>query len=109
MGPVTHDLYVVGVVILAATIIPGTFVPIFYGTQFPWKQFLEGKAVLISSTGLALLIDLAMLFRVIPIPLPVMLVIADAVYLVIFVGVMYKAVALIRNWRRSRRETPVDK
>lgn len=104
MGPVTHDIYLIGVVIVILLTIPANAVPIFYALKFPWRQFDEGKAVMISTIGLALLVDLALVFRVVPLPLWSRVVIADIVYTVILAGSTYKLVVLIRNWRRSRRE-----
>lgn len=101
MGPVTHDIQVVhaiGVIIIMILAVPVTIVPIFYYFVFPWREYLEGKAVMISAVGLALLVDLSLLFKIADIPLVVKLGIADGVYALVLVGSIYKLAALIRNW-----------
>lgn len=55
---------VIAVVLIIATAIPATLFALIYGFTVPWWETLIGKAMLISSTALALLVDISLLYRV---------------------------------------------
>ena len=80
-----------------------TLVPIVYGLLQPWWRSLTGRALMTSTVGLALLIDLSLIFRAWDGHLQTKREIALAIYVLICAGSWLMLLALVRAQLRSRR------
>jgi hypothetical protein len=87
---------------------PATLVPILYGFTARWWASLSGRALMTSALGLALLIDLSLMFRSWEGHVDLKQRIALVVYALICVGAWLMLFSLIRvQWRALRgRRTP---
>ncbi|HJR90230.1 MAG TPA: hypothetical protein VJ782_08765 [Aeromicrobium sp.] len=83
---------------------PVNLFPILYGVGAPWWRSIEGQAIMIATTGLALLIDLALMARVADLSEPTMNVLRVAVFGVIILGAYWKLAALLRVQYLKRRQ-----
>lgn len=82
---------------------PATMVPILYAVAARWYKTLEGRALMASSLALALLIDLALLFRAWDGHLLFKRQIALGVYALICVGAWLMFLFVARSaWRAMR-------
>lgn len=83
-----------------------TAFPILYGLFWPWHTTPQGRAIFTKSVGMALLVDLAVLYRLFPDHLPPKAVVASFVYAVILAGQIGLVVALLLSWHHRRNEAP---
>lgn len=92
----------ISLVILA---IPVTIFPFLYCWLADWSRYREGRASMVSSTALMLLVDISVINSVwLHIVDPfVALVINELVFIAIFIGSTYKIVSLLRAQLGSRR------
>lgn len=51
-------------VLLIAAAPPATLFPLIYGLALPWYRSLVGRALMTSSVGLGLLVDISLVYRV---------------------------------------------
>jgi hypothetical protein len=75
---------------------PATLFPILYAFR-PWYRSLIGRALMTHSVGLALLIDISLLYKAFGDDYPGRDIVRLAVYSVILVGVTGQCIALIRS------------
>ena len=80
-----------------------TLVPIIYGITASWWRSLTGRALMTSAVGLALLIDLSLIFRAWDGHLQTKREIALVIYVLICAGSWLMLLALVRAQLRSRR------
>lgn len=75
---------------------PATLFPIRYAFR-PWYRSLIGRALMIHSVGLALRIDISLLYKAFGDDYPGRDIVRLAVYTLIWLGVTFQCVALIRS------------
>lgn len=100
---------IVAVVLIIATAIPATLFALVYGFTVPWWETLIGKAMLISSTALALLVDITLLYRVFGDDYYLREVVLMFVLQLISQGAWWKWGALIREKWRAWRDRRVER
>lgn len=76
--------------------------PILYAYIFNWRRSPEGRAVMNLSIGLALLVDIAVLYALVP-WFPGKPIVAAGVYVLILLGMARFTVVLVRGLREQRR------
>lgn len=84
--------------------------PVLYAKYFPWRATKEGRAVVLSWVGLALLIDAATFYMLVP-SFPGKPLVAVVIYAVILVGLIRWTVVLLRLLKvcsRRRAKTRRD-
>lgn len=94
----TLDVIALG--LLLVMVPAATAFPILYAWQ-PWSSEAVGRALMLSSVGLALLVDFAVLYRLLDGEIPPG--VRVVVYLLIAVGMYYQLFNLVRAQRRRRR------
>lgn len=87
---------VIALILVLAMAPPATLFPILYAFR-PWWKSLIGRALMTHSVGLALLIDISLLYKAFGDDYPGRDVVRLAVYAVILVGVTGQCIALIRS------------
>lgn len=92
------------VVIVAAIAPPATLFAIIYGFTVPWWETMIGRAMLISSTGLALLVDISLLYQVFGDNYAARDVVRLSVFLIVCAGAWWKFAALVNEKLAARRE-----
>ena len=79
---------------------------LLYSFTSPWRQSLTGWALWQSSTGLALLVDVALLYQFLGDDYALRDMVRLTVYSWIMVGAWLKLIALLREKRRAMRGEP---
>jgi hypothetical protein len=96
---------VIAVILVAATAPPATLFALIYGFTSPWWRTAIGRALLVSSTALALLVDISLLYQAFGDNYAL----RDAVRLTVFslvcAGAWMKFGALVVEKVRARRPT----
>lgn len=97
-----------GLVFIVLGAIPATAFPFAYAyvARGIWWREPSGRALIVSSTALALLLDLSLLFRVVTLPPYASLVVVLVVVALIAAGAWLKLGALLHEWRQGRRSVP---
>lgn len=102
----TADKLAVAMILAAAPAV--TLFPIVYGLTSPWRRHLLGWGLLMSSTGLALLIDISLAYQWLGDDYALRDAVRLTVYALIVVGawIMLAALVLVkvRAFREHRRE-----
>lgn len=91
-----------------ATAVPATLFIVLYAFTVPWWSTMIGRALLVSSTALALLIDLSALYHVLGADYLGRDLVRLAVLALVFLGASLKLTALLgEKWaaRKARRDT----
>jgi hypothetical protein len=87
--------------------VPGvTLFAILYGFFRPWYRTLPGAAVFISSTGLALLVDITVIYEIFGDDYPGRNFVRQFVFTWIMLGAYTKLGGLIYIWHRDRKAQP---
>lgn len=94
--------HVIAIMIIVA-FPPVNLFPLLYGVGAPWWRSIEGQAVMLATTGLALLIDLSLMARVFQLSEPTLDVLRVTVFGVIILGAYWKLAMLIRLQYLRRR------
>ena len=95
------DTVAVLLVLVAAP--PATLFPLIYGFTVRWWTFWIGRALLTSSVGLALLIDISLLYKWLGDDYLLRDIVRLTVYAIIAVGAWLKLASILIEKRRSRR------
>lgn len=103
-GALTPWAEVAALVIVAAIAPPATLFAIIYGLTVPWWATTIGRAMLISSTGLALLVDISLLYQVFGENYALRDWVRLSVFMIVCLGAWYKFGALVLEKVRARRE-----
>jgi hypothetical protein len=94
---------VVALVLVAGIAPPATLFAIIYGLTVPWWQTLIGRAMLVSSAGLALLVDISLLYQWLGDDYAQRDTVRLAVFGLVFLGAWFKFLALmLEKWRAHR-------
>lgn len=88
-------------VLVLAMVIPATLGPILYGFFVPWYRHHVGRALLVSWTGLGLLVDISVAYQIWGDDYPGRDAVRLVVFTVILCGLWYKF--LIFLWLSRRR------
>lgn len=86
---------------------PLTLFPFFYAwiARGVWWRASAGRALMVSTTGLALLVDISLAYQVFGDDYPYRDVVRNTVYALIAAGAWLKFGSLIYEWRKGRRES----
>lgn len=86
-------------VLIASMVVPATLFPVVYATR-PWYRTMIGRALMTMSVGMALLVDISLLYRFFGDDYPG----RDAVRLIVFgiiaAGLWYQFLALLATPKR---------
>jgi hypothetical protein len=94
---------VVALILVAGIAPPATLFAIIYGFTVPWWQTLIGRAMLVSSAGLALLVDISLLYQWLGDDYAQRDTVRLAVFGLVFLGAWFKFLALmLEKWRAHR-------
>lgn len=93
-----------GVWLVMAMVLPATANPILYGYVTHWRRSGEGRALMGMFVSLAALVDLAVLYYVLP-WFPGKPIVAAGVYAAILVGMVRFTAILVRTLLEQRRES----
>jgi hypothetical protein len=88
---------------------PATLFAIIYGFTVPWWQTVIGRAMLVSSTGLALLVDISLLYNWLGDDYAARDVVRLSVFTIICLGAWWKFAALVREKLAARRDHRADR
>ena len=98
----TADTAAVLLVVAAAP--AATAFPLWYGLTAPWWRSLIGRALMTKAVGLALLIDISILYKFLGDDYALRDVVRLTVYALITVGVWMQFSALLLEQHRARRD-----
>jgi len=90
-------------VLLIASAPPATLFPLLYGFTLPWYASLIGRALMISSVGLALLVDISLAYRILGAEYQARDFVRISVFSLITIGSYLQLWALIRERQANRR------
>lgn len=97
---------IAAVVLVAATAPAATLFAIIYGFTTPWWRTAIGRALLVSSTALALLVDISLLYKVFGDNYVLRDAVRLTVYALVCAGAWLKLAALVVEKVRARRARP---
>jgi hypothetical protein len=100
---------VVSLVLVAAIAPPATLFAIVYGFTVPWWATTIGRAMLASSVGLALLVDISLLYQALGDNYALRDVVRLSVFAIVCLGAWYKLGALVREKWRAHRGRRADR
>lgn len=90
----------IAVVLIAAASIPATLFPLVYGFTSPWWRTPIGRALMVKAVGLALLIDISLVYNFFGDDYAARDAVRLGVFSLITVGVWMQFLALMREkWR----------
>lgn len=81
--------------LILAMVIPATLGPVLYALFVPWYREHVGRALLVSWTGLGLLVDVSVIYEIFGDNYPGRDIVRFAVFSVILCGLWYKFLVLI--------------
>lgn len=97
--------HTLGIVLVFIMVPFATANPILYGRVFRWRSSPEGRAVMTLCVGMALLIDLSVVYVLAP-AIPARAIVACVVYALILTGLVRFTVVVIRALRDQHRRHP---
>lgn len=86
-----------------------TLFAIIYGFTVPWWQTMIGRAMLASSVGLALLVDISLLYNWLGDDYSLRDMVRLSVFFTVFLGAWFKLGALVKEKLAARREHRADR
>ena len=92
------------VTLVALMAFPATMFPIIFGLTGPWWRTLVGRALMTKSVGLALLIDISLLYTIFGDDYAARDAVRLGVYGFILAGVWLQFIALVVEKRRALRK-----
>jgi len=92
---VSYDLLIM--LMILAAVVSTNLMPLLYWIGARWWKTVEGQAIMISTTGLALLIDLSLAARVFDLSDRILNPLRVGIFAVIIVGSYWMLAALIRR------------
>lgn len=87
--------------LLCVAAIPCTLFPLVFGLTSPWYRSLIGRALLVKSVGLAMLVDISLAYRIFGAEYQGRDVIRIGVFALITVGAWMQFIAIIRAKRHG--------
>lgn len=103
MNPtVDHWLDGIAVALIFLAAPPATMFPIVYATR-PWHATLIGRALMTKAIGLALLIDISIVYQLLGDDYPFRNLVRVGVYTLVVVGIWIQFIAMARAGRTSPR------
>lgn len=93
----------IALMLVIGTAPPATLFALVYGFTTPWWRTMIGRALLISSTGLALLVDISLLYQWLGDQYALRDVVRLMVYAFIFLGAWLKLASLATEKYRAYR------
>lgn len=100
----------VALILLLISAPPATLFPLVYGLTAPWHRSLIGRALMTKATGLALLIDISLTYRLLGADYQGRDAVRLTVFALITVGVWMQFIALLHEKHagslRKFRDTP---